>query len=82
MTLPGGGVGDENPALTVGIFQNQRRGTGKGTRADPWTVALRSIVPADGVLMVRLFLRHKLHTLPAQDILDMRHAVNARNESR
>ena len=82
MTLPGGGVGDENPALTVGIFQNQRRGAGKGTRADPRAVALRRVVPAYGVLMVRLFLRHKLHTLPAQDILDMRHAVDARNESR
>ena len=41
MSLPRARVGDENPALTVGIFQNQRRGAGKGTRADPRAVALR-----------------------------------------
>ena len=81
VTLPGGGVGDKNPALTVGVFQDNGRGAGKRTGTNPWTIALWSVVPADGILMVGLLGGHELDALLAEDVLDMRQTVDAGDET-
>ena len=39
VTLPGGGVGDENPALAVGVLQDNGGGAGKRTGTNPRTIA-------------------------------------------
>ena len=81
MTLPGGGVGDENPALAVGVLQDDGRGAGKRTGTNPRTIALWSVVPTDGILMVGLLGGHELDALLAKNVLDMRHTVDAGDET-
>ena len=65
VALPGGCVRDENPALAIRIFQNQCRCACQRTRANPWAIALRGVVPTDGILMVGLLGGHKLDALLA-----------------
>ena len=81
VTLPGGGVGDENPALAVGVLQDNGRGAGKRTGTNPRTIALGCVVPTDGILMVGLFGSHELDALLAEDVLDMRQTVDAGDET-
>ena len=81
VTLPGGGVGDENPALTIGVLQDNGGGAGKRTGTNPRTIALWGVVPTDGILMVGLLGGHELDALLAENVLDMRHTVDAGDET-
>ena len=69
MALPGGCVRDENPALAVGVLQDNGGGAGKRTGTNPRTIALWSVVPTDGILMVGLLGSHELDALLAEVLL-------------
>ena len=80
MSLPGGGVGDQNPALSIRIFQDESGCSRKRTCSNPRS-SLGSEIPTDREIMVRLFAGHEFYALLTENVLDMWHSVDAGDES-